>query len=130
MTIANNALRRTQKPDPPEPIITHLEGDAYEVLSRRTFNLYHATVAPDGTVMCDCPARGACYHIGFVRVAHQRRLAPADPVKVLRGKLNRIASMAQIEDADFATLDEIARTAHEALALLAELTPEQNRRAA
>jgi hypothetical protein len=59
---------------PPQPVVTYVEGDTYKVDSVRSGNDYTATVADDGSVTCDCPARGRCCHMGFVAVEHARRL--------------------------------------------------------
>jgi hypothetical protein len=121
VTIANNALRRTQNLQPPAPRIVPIGATEYEVFSQRTGNRYLATVLSDGNVACDCPSRKPCYHIPAVRAFHARRLEALDPLNSLSRKLNSISRLAQSEHADFYLLDEIGRLAHDALRLLAEL---------
>lgn len=74
--------KRTTNP-PPAPVVTSREDGGYNVQSRRSGNSYIAQVSPDGTIICGCKARGACYHMPYVQRAHDlANLSDGDAVLV------------------------------------------------
>lgn len=74
--------KRTTKPIP-APVVTRREDGGYNVHSRRSRNNYIAQVRSDGTIICGCKARGACYHMPYIHLAHDlANLSDGDDVLV------------------------------------------------
>lgn len=68
--LARKQQRGNNNP-PPAPVVTPTtQPGAYNVRSRRSGNIYLATVGSDGSVSCGCPAHGRCYHTPHVERAH------------------------------------------------------------
>jgi hypothetical protein len=75
--------RKRTRNQPPAPTVTRREDGGYNVHSRRSDNDYVAHVAQDGTITCDCKARGSCYHLAYVKRAHDlANLSDGDAVLV------------------------------------------------